>query len=88
MGILRAILEILRALAGPVGQLWRDKIQRDKQPHEIAKREREEIAREVAQGDSAGAAARLDSWLSDIRRGKQRSNSGVPGARDQIDGNK
>jgi hypothetical protein len=73
----RALFEFLAAIAKPLSQLWQRKIERDKSPDEIRRKQSEEIAREIIRDDAESANRRVGDWLQKIRR-RSRKQSDSP----------
>lgn len=67
-----AILEIIAAIFKPLSKLWLVKIQNDQTPDEIAKRHKEEMARNLVKGDSAAESVRVNDLLRSLQNHSER----------------
>lgn len=86
--MIRGVIAILGAIVPALLEWWREKRERAKDPHEIAKNRQSEIDREIIQRDSSAAAVRLRAELQEIRRRERRFGSDLPSPGRPADGDK
>ena len=61
------ILGIIATLLGAIWFLWKRAILKTDEPDEIAKRKKEELARNIIKGDSAAESVRVNDLLRSIK---------------------